>query len=94
MTEILCLIASVAILCWSMATHPSRVECPRGWYAEGVRPDGETRCRPTPARDCPTTAQCDDGWLPGALEDRVWCVGGTVPVVDDDGRVVSCQARH
>ncbi len=73
------LLITFAVIAWCSVTRPSSVRCPDGFYAEGVRPSGETTCRR------PTAT------APG-FGARIYCTGGAIPVVDDrDGRTVGCQ---
>lgn len=82
------ILAAVVIvtMAWTVAT------CPRGWYVEGVRPSGHSRCLPVPPPSCgepvpPNNAPCpsDSRELPIA----VYCTGGSHPIVLNE-RTVGC----
>lgn len=99
MIEALSLIGSMLLIMWACATHQQRFACPRGWWLpEGVRDTGEFTCRPAPVgvefRNQRGVLVDRSVQPAGALQDRVWCTGGSIPVQGDDGRTVSCQARH
>lgn len=92
------IIALVSLLLhlWDVIVRPQRATCPAAWYAEGVRPSGETTCRPAPPPNCgePTgeyTAPCPDDER--ELQREIYCTGGTQPIVVDS-RTVGCQPRH
>lgn len=91
MMEIILALASEVLLLWAMATHPIRGHCPKAWYVEGVQPAGDYACVKTPARNvCDTKAGCaGDEPRDPRLRSRIYCTGGSVPVVVDD-RTVGC----
>ena len=72
--------------------------CCTGFYVEGVRPSGVTRCvKALPdlhpeecwgRHACPDTKESAP-WYPLAI----YCTGGSVPIVVDE-RTIGCQARH
>lgn len=63
--------------------RPVRAACPPAWHHDGVRRSGAFECTRSPVGDT---------WPPGRLEGRIYCTGGTVPVVVTE-RVVGCQRR-
>jgi hypothetical protein len=79
---ILFAVFTVAIV--AIGGTPDRVTCARGFYAEGVRPSGETTCRRAPRSDLD-----DSDETYGA---RVHCTGGADPIVIDH-RTVGCTRR-
>ncbi len=92
--ELFCVFASIFSLTFSVLTHPARMSCPPGWFAEGVPPSGAFTChRPPPCLPIRGSAACDERLPtpPGRIEMRVRCTGGTVPVLAFDGRTVGCQ---
>jgi hypothetical protein len=78
---------SLVTIAWCGLAKPNRIGCAPGWYAEGVRPSGETVFRRSP-RVVP-----DDDDPAGAIGARIYCTGGTRPIVVDY-RTVGCEARH
>ncbi len=67
--------------------------CREGWFVEGVRPSGVTRCLPVPPRHCGEPVPPDN--QPCPHDDRVewravYCTGGSKPIVVDE-RTVGCQ---
>lgn len=85
------LILSSLVLLVSTLARPTTVRCPRGWWAEGVRPDGETTCRLPAPSDCPSNKPCADGYVETTLSARVYCPDDEQPVALDDGRTVVCR---
>ena len=73
---------------------PTRATCPIGWYVEGVRPSGKTRCRPVPPPRCGEPVPPDNGPCPRderSIPLEIHCTGGSHPIVVGDGRTVGCQ---
>lgn len=70
----------------------SPLPCPKGWHHEGVRPSGEYECIPQPVGpDWPGYSFPDRSVVPpGRLRSRIYCTGGSQPVVVDE-RTVGCQ---
>ncbi len=69
-------------------THPSEAMCPVGFYVEGVRPNGVTRCIQVPAHDvCNTRGGCDSVAPLVSVPLRVWCSAGQHAVVVDERRI-------
>ena len=92
--ETLAALFSVVVLCWSMATHPTQRRCPDGWWLpEGVRRSGAFVCRPSPigGDDDVLTGKSTGVQPPGAIRGRVYCTGGSVPIVRYDGLTVGCS---
>lgn len=95
MIEVGLALASVVCLCAAMVAQPQRARCPPRWRNDGVRRDGSFEClRPLVGGvdDQPGT---EDNAVqpPGELLGRIYCTGGSVPVVVD-ARTVGCEARH
>lgn len=103
----LCRLASLGIVLLAAVIRPHRAQCPQGRDLRlGVRRDGRFACWSAPlaprgwdaARRGPITewdgtygrpdlsVQRDD-----ALDGRVYCWPGTVPIVELDGRTVRCR---
>lgn len=78
----------------AMLVTPARATCPSGHYVNGIRPSGAFSCLPTPVGDPEydgTYGKPDRSVQPpGELESRIYCTGGTHPVVRDH-RTVGCQ---
>lgn len=88
-------IAILALLLqvWDSIFKPRTASCPSGFFVEGVRPTGETRCLPVPPPNCgeprpPHDQPCPDD--PRSLELRVWCESDELAVVVDE-RTISCS---
>jgi hypothetical protein len=88
----------VVLLCWSMLMQPAAALCIQGWYLNGVHPDGVYECLRAPGGDplydgaggFPDRTVDRPGWYRG----RVYCTGGTHPIVvleDREARTVGCQ---
>ena len=97
--EALGTVGSMLLLLWACATHQQHFTCAPGWWLpEGVRRDGDFACRRVPVgpelRDGRGVLIDRSEQPDGIVESRVYCTGGSVPVIGDDGRTVSCQARH
>lgn len=83
------LFVSAALLTCSAVTQPSSARCPAGWYLNGVRQTGVYECRRAPG-GAPDRTVDRLGWY----RSRVWCTGGTRPIVvleDREARTVGCQ---
>lgn len=93
--SIACLVATIFLLCWAMATRPAGAQCPPRWYVNGVRATGEYECRPVPAGD----PDADGTWQHPdvtsfndlVISGQIYCRPGTVPLVFDE-RTVGCRA--
>ena len=73
----------------------SRASCPPGWSVNGIRPSGEYEClgelRPPGCGEPDATSPpC---MRPASSRGRLYCTGGTIPIVVDH-KTVGCQARH
>lgn len=94
LVDLACALASVLLLCCAAATRPRVAWCPPDWYVNGVRPSGLYECRRAPggeplydgAAGYPDRTVDRPGWLVG----RIYCTGGSRPVVVTE-RVVGCQ---
>jgi hypothetical protein len=94
-TSVLCLIITLALLCWTIAAHPSGAQCPPRWYVNGVRPSGAYECRPAVTAD----PDNDGTWGhrdvtpydPAVIRGQIYCEAGTRSVVIDE-RTVACRA--
>lgn len=104
LTEVACVVASIVVLCCSIAARPARARCP--WDTDlraGVRVDGRFECwrHPVaPARWSPadgaveewdgTFGRAERSLQPGGvLEGRVYCTNGRHP--EQDGTSVWCS---
>lgn len=74
--------------------RPPRMRCLPGFHADGVRRSGYFECaRPYGCRDMRGprggwTSTCDGEDRYGG---KLWCTGGTEPILDRDGCTVGCQ---
>lgn len=87
MTELL----SALVFVIAVLLSPKR--CREGWFVDGVRPSGVTRCRPAPPPRCgepvpPHNQPCPKDERAELMV--IYCTGGTRPIVVDD-RTVGCQ---
>ncbi len=97
--EVLQAFVAALALAYFAFVRPSRYRCPGSLYVEGVRPSGVTRCVvPPPGRG---DAECIHRHGDCDFDDRafsfpvaIYCTNNQVPIAGDDGRTVSCQARH
>lgn len=88
--RILSVVVSLVVSVTTRCSTPRSAHCPpRWWLAHGVRPDGEFECWSPPPPET-STAEYD----PLRIVSRIYCTGGSEPVVNLDGSTVSCQARH
>lgn len=93
MTKFPVLVILLLSLANGWAVRPRVGRCPTGWYANGVRPWGSYECRPAlgdPAHDLQDARDrvfIDDD---RAIRDRIYCTGGSHPIVVDDV-TVGCQ---
>ena len=85
-------IAAVVSMCVAIASAPPMATCPRGWYVEGVRPSGRSRCLPAPPPNCGEPVPPNNGPCPldsRETEVAVYCTGGSHPIVVNE-RTVGC----
>lgn len=88
------LISALVLLVMGLVL-PHRATCPDGYYASGVRPDGRSTCREIPpTRDCGEPKWSPPCPEPRSFPIRIYCTGGTIPLVDAAGVTISCQMRH
>jgi len=90
--DVLFALVTLVVLITVAVIRPERARAPRGWYVEGVRPDGATTIRQAPPQGCgepvpPNNQPCPHA---PAFESRIYCTNGTLPVVVDD-RTIGCQ---
>lgn len=89
---------AVGIVVSFFFVRPERARCPSGWFVEGVRPSGVSHCRRAPPDDpldWPGNDPRDRGDRDvkpdnAVLPVRVYCTGGSIPIVVDE-RTVGCQ---
>ncbi len=98
--EVGCLWLTLVMLCCSGLVRPRVARCPVGFYVNGVRPSGVYECRRVPggnplydgAAGYPDRTVDRPGWY----RSRIWCTGGSVPIVvleDREARTVGCSMR-
>jgi hypothetical protein len=95
--EIVFTMITVLVLLFAAFERPTRLHAPRDWYFEGIRPDGETTLKPNPPLGCgePTGTAAEQRPCPDdhrAIGARIYCTGGSVPIVVDD-QTVGCTRR-
>lgn len=95
--DLLFSVMSLLIIVVAIAARPTRAQCPRGFYLDaGIRtsgPDvGAFSCRRPPigGDDDVLTGRETAIEQPGVLRSRIYCTGGTMPVVVNH-RTVGCQ---
>jgi hypothetical protein len=94
----LCAVLSLVTILAAAITRPTRAQCPQGWYlATGVRtsdtyaPRGSFACQRPPGGPDWTGTGPDLGTRPpGELRGRIYCTGGSSPIVVNE-RTVGCQ---
>lgn len=88
----------IAILLYALfaLTRPVQLQCPPGYFVEGVRPTGASRClEDMPGGpDCRGARACTDERVQRELPLQIYCTGGTCPIVGRDGRTIGCQRRY
>ncbi len=84
---LLCAVGSFVLMAWCCVTYTDRVSAPRGWYVNGVHPDGRFEWRPVlgDPRELHPRPIHDDRHVTG----RVYCTGGATP--RQNGQKVWCQ---
>ncbi len=86
---------SLLLLFITAITRPDHASCGDGYALQGIRPSGVFRCRPVSTLPDPGSGVVEDKTLDGReVESRVYCTGGSIPVTNDDGVRVGCEARH
>jgi len=88
--EVLGSFVSILLLLAAMVVRPARATCPeptRMWYVEGIPRSGVFTCKRTP-----TGHENDSPERPGRITSRIYCTGGSLPIVVDF-RTVGCQRR-
>jgi hypothetical protein len=88
------LVAGV-VIAWMAFTHPSSAQCPRGFFAEGIRRSGAYECKPAPigdtVRDARGILHDNSVQPPGVIAGQLYCSPSQVPVLLDDGRSMKCR---
>jgi hypothetical protein len=89
---------SLVLLAAAFILQPAAAQCPPGHgLRTGIRRSGLFECWPTPVGSMDwdgTYGRPERSVQPdGVLESRIFCTGGSVPIVVD-ARTVGCQARH
>lgn len=86
-------LAAIAVLCFAIA-RPTHYRCEPGYYVEGVRPSGETRCVEAPTDrgdgECIAGGRCRFADTALSYPVQLYCTGGAHPIVVDE-RTVGCQ---
>lgn len=91
-------LASLGLLLIATLVQPTAASCPPGRdLRTGIRRDGRFECWSAPVGD----PDWDGTWnrpergvqADDAISSRIFCTGGSVPIVVD-ARRVGCQARH
>lgn len=93
-TEIFFVVVSIFTLTFSEMTRPTRATCPKGWsLALGIRVDGTFACRPAivGGDDDVLTGGTTSVQPPGTIYRRIYCTGGSLPVINASGLTVGCQ---
>lgn len=92
--DVSCALATVVILCCSMALRPKHARCPDGWLVNGIRPSGRFDCLRVPGGDPMydgAGGMPDRSYgKPGVVGGRLYCTGGSHPIVVDY-QTVGCQ---
>ena len=85
--------ACVVMSVW--VVKPRSAQCPDRWYLDtGIRPSGAFRCVPDLVGDVNDPAGGVDRAVqpPGEITGRIYCTGGSVPIVVDYN-TVGCTRR-
>lgn len=87
LAEIGAAFATLYLAVWALAAHPTRAQCPKGWFVNGVRPNGAYAC----LRDRDPSL---DEHAPSAghdeIDGRITCLPTFMPLVRDE-RSVWCS---
>jgi len=92
--DIVFVFISVLVLGVTSITKPSTARCPKGWsLSTGIRRSGDFSCWPAPVggNDDVLTGRQTAIQPPGELRGKIYCTGGTEPIVGYDGVSVGCQ---
>jgi hypothetical protein len=90
MSDITSLLLSIVILLVTIFAKPTRGNCPpRHCLDMGITPTGDYRCVPDLMNVNTHPVQ-----PPGYYASRIYCTGGMLPIVTDEGRTVGCQRGH
>lgn len=87
------ILVGTIVLFTSTFVRNDRFTCPGGFYAEGVRPNGDSQCRQVPPAGCgeprpPNDRPCvGEGYV---IPSKVYCTNGTSPILVNE-RTVGCQ---
>jgi hypothetical protein len=86
-------LASLCVYLWALATHPTHMRCPPGWWLpEGAR-GRVARCRPSPVgvdtRDARGVLVDRTVQPPGEIDVPLYCTGGAT--LRQDGVKAWCQ---
>lgn len=73
--------ATLYLFVWALAAHPTHAKCPRGWFMNGIRPNGAYAC----LRD---RAPAADERAPSGghdeIDGRIICKPSFMPIVLDE----------
>lgn len=90
------ILLSLIVFFVTAVTRPDHARCPDGFHLDGARSDGVYRCRPrSTLPDRPSRGHEPDDVDDPTLDDRellgrIYCTGGTSPIVVDE-KTVGCQ---
>jgi hypothetical protein len=92
---------TIIVMLISMATHPQHARCPPGFVVGNIRTSSQIEPRGTYTCDRPALGGDDDVKTgkntarpqPGQIRGRIYCTGGTSPIVvaDPEVRTVGCS---
>ncbi len=98
---ILAWFVSMFLVIVTSIARPTSARCPDGFYlSEGIRtqplgrePVGSFACERPPigGDDDVLTGKSTARSRPGVIRSRIYCTGGTIPIVRRDGVTVGCQ---
>lgn len=91
------LIVSVGLFMAAIVIHPHRARCPRSYYLDaGIQPSGVYSCVPdlVGGEDAPAGRVDLTYQPPGFYQSKIYCTGGLLPVVTDEGRTVGCRRGY
>jgi len=95
MIEAALAILSTILIAWSCVSRPTTGACAKGWWLpNGIRENGVYACERVPVggehRDERGILHDDSIQQPGKLAGRIYCTGGSVPIITSE-RAVGCQ---